>query len=167
MKALAAALATVLLSVSLHAATIVAQPFPPARFTSLFIEKYDKGNTISVQLTDDGVVYKLTSGNTLIENVLVHPSGDDWFKFIQTLNEAKVYQWAPDYQYPGQGPTWVIDLAMEGVVFKSGGTNEYPKEGDVAKPAAQPKAGPSIPFQLFWQGVMELVGKAHPPSGTK
>ncbi len=163
MKAFLMAFVALLPWASLQAATVVPQPFPPTRFTSLFIEKYDRGNTISVQLSGDDVIYKLVSGNTVIENVTVHPSGDDWFKFIQSLNDAKVYKWAPNYEYPGQGPTWVVDLAMDGVAFKSGGTNEYPKEGDESQPAADPKAGPSIPFQLFWQAVLVLVGKDKPP----
>jgi hypothetical protein len=52
---------------------------------------------------------------------------------------------------------------MEDRTFKSEGTNEYPKNGDETQPAADPKAGPSIPFDLFWQAVLGLVGKVQPP----
>lgn len=152
-----------ILCLPLHAATIVAEPFPPARFTSLYIERDDKGASMVVQSAGDAVIYKVTLGNMVLENLTVHPTGDDWFKFIQGLNAAKVYNWAPTYYYPGQGPTWVIDLTMEDRVFKSGGTNEYPKNGNESQPAADPKAGPSIPFQLFWQAVLGLVGKVPPP----
>jgi hypothetical protein len=93
----------------------------------------------------------------------VHPSDDDWLKFIQGLNAAKVYKWAPKYEYPGQGETWAIDLVMDDRTFTSEGTNEYPKNGDEARPAADPKAGVSIPFNLFWQALLELVGKVPPP----
>ena len=105
--------------------------------------------------------------NKVLENLTVHPSGDDWFKFIQGLNTAKVYKWAPTYYYPGQGPAWVIDFAMEDRTFKSEGTNEYPKNGDESHPAADPKAGPTIPFDLFWQAVLGLVGKIQPPPPPK
>jgi hypothetical protein len=145
-----------------RAATLVAEPFPPARFTSLYIERDDK-DAVTVQTDGDSVVYKVTRGNKVLENLTVHPTGDDWFKFIQALNEAKVYRWTPRYYYPGQGPSWVVDFTMEDRIFNSEGTNEYPKNGDEAQPAADPKAGPSIPFLLFWQAVLELVGKA-PPS---
>jgi hypothetical protein len=88
-------------------------------------------------------------------------------KFIQALNAAKVYKWAPKYYYPGQGPAWVIDLVMEDRKFNSEGTNEYPKNGDESQPAADPTAGPSVPFQLFWQAVLGLVGKVPPPPPPK
>jgi hypothetical protein len=147
----------------LHAATIVAEPFPPARFTSLYIERDDKGAAVTVQEGGDAVIYKVTLGNKVLENLTVHPSGEDWFKFIQAVNEAKVYRWAPKYEYPGQGPSWVIDLTMDDRTFNSEGTNEYPKSGDEAQPAADPKAGPSVPFLRFWQAVLGLVGKTVSP----
>ena len=44
----------------------------------------------------------------------MHPTGDDWFAFIQSVNtNAKLYKWAPKYYYPGQGPSWVVDIVME------------------------------------------------------
>jgi len=163
MKAITLALLVLLPGPPLRAATVVAEPFPPARFTSLYIERDDKGAAVVVQTAGDAVIYKVTLGNKVLENLTVHPSGDDWFKFIQALNTAKVYKWAPTYYYPGQGPAWVIDLVMEDRTFKSEGTNEYPKNGDESQPAADPKAGPSIPFDLFWQAVLGLVGKVQPP----
>jgi hypothetical protein len=167
MKALILALLALILGLPLRAANIVAEPFPPARFTSLYIERDEKGAAVSLQLAGDAVIYKVTLGNKVLESLTVHPSGDDWFKFIQGLTGAKVYKWAPKYEYPGQGPTWVIDLVMEDRKFNSGGTNEYPKNGDESQPAADPKAGPSIPFQLFWQAVLGLVGKVQPPPPPK
>ena len=167
MKALTLALMALILGLPLRAATVVAEPFPPARFTSLYIERDDKGAAVVVQTAGDTVTYKVTLGNKVLENLTVHPSGDDWFKFIQGLNTAKVYKWAPKYYYPGQGPAWVIDFAMEDRTFKSEGTNEYPKNGDESQPAADPKAGPTIPFDLFWQAVLGLVGKVQPPPPPK
>jgi len=144
----------------LHAVNVVTDPFPPAKFTSLYIERDEKGSTTSLQLTGDAVIYRTTFGGAELENITVHPSQDDWFKFIQGLNAAKVYKWAPQYEYPGQGGTWVIDLAMDDRKFTSGGTNEFPKDGAEDQPQADPKAGPSVPFQLFWQAALGLVGKA-------
>jgi hypothetical protein len=167
MKALTLALLALLLGLPLRAATVVAEPFPPARFSSLYIERDDKDATVVVQTAGDAVTYKVTLGNKVLENLTVHPSGDDWFKFIQGLNDAKVYKWAPKYYYPGQGPTWVIDLVMEDRKLNSAGTNEYPKNGDESQPAADPKAGSSIPFDLFWQAVLGLVGKVQPPPPPK
>ncbi len=158
---------TLLLALPLDAATIVAEPFPPARFTSLYIERDEKGSSIVVQSSGDAVRYKITLGNKILVDLTVNPSGDDWFKFIQGLNDAKVYKWVPEYEYPGQGETWVIDLTMDDRTFKSEGTNEFPKNGDESQPAADPKAGPSIPFQLFWQAVLGLVGKVPPPPPPK
>ena len=163
MKVLILALLTLVAGLPLRAATVVAEPFPPARFASLYIERDDKGAAVVVQAAGDAVTYKVTLGEKVLEDLTVHPSGDDWFKFIQALNDAKVYKWAPNYYYPGQGSTWVIDLVMEDRKFASEGVNEYPKNGDEAQPAADPKAGPSIPFQLFWQAVLKLVGKVPPP----
>ncbi len=148
------------ISWSIHAADITPDPFPPASFTGLYLELDDKGASTSIQLAGDAVIYKTALGDKVLETITVHPSGDDWFDFIQGLNAAKVYKWAPKYYYPGQGASWVIDLAMEDRQFKSEGTNEYPKNGSEADPAADPTAGPSIPFQLFWQAALKLVGKA-------
>jgi hypothetical protein len=148
-------------------AEIVAELFPPAKFTSLYIERDEKGAQASVQLVGDTVIYKVTLGNKILESRTAHPSGDDWFNFIQGLNNAKVYMWAPKYEYPGQGPYWVIDLVMEDRKFNSAGKNDYPKNGDEPHPQADPKAGPSIPFQLFWQSVLNLVGKIPPPPPGK
>ncbi|MCE0524113.1 MAG: hypothetical protein LV480_14500 [Methylacidiphilales bacterium] len=156
-----------ILCLPLHAATVVAEPFPPDRVTSLYIERNDQGAAVVVQSNGDAVTYKVTLGSKVLENLTVHPSGDDWFKFIQGLNTAKVYNWAPHYEYPGQGSSWVIDLVMADRKFASDGTNEYPKNGDESLPAADPKAGPSIPFQLFWQAVLDLVGKVPPPPPPK
>jgi hypothetical protein len=167
MKALFMALLLLVAGLPLRAALVVAEPFPPARFTSLYIERDEKGAAVVVQTAGDAVIYKVTLGTKVLESLTVHPSGDDWFKFIQALNDAKVYKWATKYEYPGQGPSWVIDLVMENRKFNSEGTNEYPKNGDEAQPAADPKAGPSIPFQLFWQAVLGLVGKVPPPSPPK
>jgi hypothetical protein len=163
MKALPLALLTLGLLLPLRAANIVAEPFPPAHFTSLYIEWDENGKSTVIQSAGDAVSYKVTSGNKVLENLTVHPSGDDWFKFIQALNAANVYKWAPKYEYPGQGGTWVIDLVMEDRKFNSEGTNEYPKNGNEAQPAADPKAGPSIPFLLFWQAALGLVGKVPSP----
>jgi hypothetical protein len=163
MNALVASLLVLLACQTQPATTVVPEPFPPTRMTSLYIERDDKGASMVVQTDGDAVTYKVTLGNAVLENLTVRPSGEDWFKFIQALNAAKVYQWAPKYYYPGQGPAWVIDVVMEDRKFNSEGTNEYPKNGDVAQPAADPKAGPSVPFNLFWQAVLELVGKTPPP----
>jgi hypothetical protein len=151
----------------LHAATIVAEPFPPARFSSLYLERDDKDTAIVIQSSGDAVLYKVTQGNKVLESLTAHPSGDDWFEFIQGLNAAKVYTWSPKYWFPGQGTDWVIELVMDDRKFSSEGANEFPKNGDEAQPAADPKAGPSIPFELFWQAALGLVGKGAPPSPAK
>ena len=150
MKVLLPALLVFILGWPLNAATVVPEPFPPARFTSLYIERDDKGAAVIVQMDGDTdtVIYKVTLGNKVLESLTVHPTDDDWFKFIQALDAANLYKWAPKYYYPGQGPTWVIDLVMEDRKFNSEGTNEYPKEGDEAQPQANPSSGPSVPFQL-------------------
>jgi len=157
-------LLAVLLAWPLRAQTVAAEPFPPAKFTSLYIERDEKGATVSVQLQGDTLIYTTTLQGKALENVTVHPSDDDWFKFIQAINTAKLYKWAPQYYYPGQGPSWVVDFVMADRKFNSAGTNEYPKQGDESNPQANPKSGPSVPFQLFWQAVLTLVGKA--PQGT-
>lgn len=153
----------VLLAVSvapLHAANVVAEPFPPAKFTALYLE-YDKSNgIITVQLSGDTLIYKITDrAGKVIDQATIQPSGDDWFTFIQALNNAKVYKWAPKYEYPGQGPSWVIDLTMNDRKFYSEGTDDFPKNGDESQPQADPKAGPSIPFLLYWNAVLALCGK--------
>ncbi len=155
----------ILFTQSLHAQSIVAEPFPPAKITSLYLERDDnKGGTISIQLQGDALIYQTTQGGKVVENDVTHPTDDDWFKFIQVIdNNAKLYKWAPKYYYPGQGPSWVVDFVMADRKFNSEGTNEFPKEGDEANPQANPKSGPSVPFQLFWQAALTLAGKAPTP----
>jgi hypothetical protein len=167
MKPFALSLIVLVLWLPLRAAEIVPDPFPPAHFTNLYLEKDDKGTITSVQLSGENVIYKVTAGTQVLENITVHPSGDDWFAFIKGLNAAKVYKWAPDYTYPGQGVTWIIDLGFEDRKLTSGGTNDYPKDGAEDQPQADPKAGPSVPFQVFWQAALALVGKAPPPKVSK
>jgi hypothetical protein len=149
----------------LRAQHVVAEPFPPAKISSLYIESDDnKGGTISIQLHGDGLIYQETQKGKVVENTIVHPTGDDWFTFIQSVNtNAKLYKWAPQYYYPGQGPSWVVDIVMEDRKFNSAGTNEYPLQGNEANPQANPKSGPSVPFQLFWQAALTLAGKATSP----
>jgi hypothetical protein len=154
----------VILILPLHAGQIVAESFPPAHFTSLYIERDDKGTSTVIHLKGDTIAYVVMTAGKVTENTTVKPSPDDWFKFIMGLNNAKVYKWAPKYYYPGQGPSWVIDLVMEDRKFGSEGTNEYPREGAEAEPNENPASGPSVPFQLFWQSALELVGKAPPPA---
>jgi hypothetical protein len=153
------ALFAVLLGLPARAANVVAEPFPPASFDSLYIERDDAGSLTVFRGTGDTINYKVTKGDKVVEELTVRPSGDDWFQFIQKLNAAKVYQWSPKYEYPGQGGSWVIDLVMADRKFGSEGSNDYPMNGNVAQPNADPKAGPTIPFLLFWQAVMALVGK--------
>jgi hypothetical protein len=142
------------------AADVVAEPFPPASFTFLHIELTQKGTTTSVDLDNDAVVYAVTSADgKVLEKSTVHPSGDDWFEFIQKLNEAKVYKWTRKYYYPGQGEEWAILLQIDNQEFASEGYNEYPKSGSESDPAADPKGGETIPFQLFWQATLTLAGK--------
>jgi hypothetical protein len=164
MKALRPALLALLLVQPLRAATVVAEPFPPARFTSLYIEWDVKRRATTIQLVNDTLVYKVMQGDKVLETSTVRPSSDTWFKFIQDLNNAKVYNWAEKYYYPGQGDSWVIDATMNDRKFLSGGTNEYPKSGDEAQPQANPASGPSVPFQLFWQAALQLAGKWVPPT---
>ncbi len=166
-KILAVLALVVVSGLNVQAATIVPEPFPPARFSSLYMERDDKGAAVVVQTAGDAVTYKVTLGNKVLENLTVHPSGDDWFKFIQGLNNAKVYKWAPKYEFPGQGPSWIIDIVMEDRTFNSAGTNDYPKNGDESQPQADSASGPSIPFQLFWQAVLGLVGKVPSPPPPK
>ncbi len=166
MKPLILAFITVIVWFPLRA-DLVPDPFPPAHFTNLYIEKDEKGVMTSIQLSGDAVIYKVTAGTQILENITVYPSADDWFAFIQGLNAAKVYKWAPNYTYPGQGVTWIVDLSFEDRKLTSGGTNDYPKEGAENQAQADPKAGPSVPFQVFWQAAQVLVGKTVPPTVTK
>ena len=164
LRAVFVVMLTTLFASHLRAQTVVAEPFPPAKISSLYIEQDDnKGGTISIQLQGDALIYQTTQGGKVVENAIVHPTGDDWFTFIQAVNtNAKLYKWAPKYYYPGQGPSWVVDIVMENRKFNSAGTNEFPKQGDEANPQANPKSGPSVPFQLFWQAALTLAGKAPP-----
>jgi hypothetical protein len=160
-------LLAVILYLPIHAADIVAQPFPPAKFTSLYLEKDEKGTSTIIEATGDSVIYKVTQGGKVIENLTVQPDGDAWFQFVQGLNQAKVYKWADKYWFPGQGTTWVIDLVMEDRKFSSEGANEFPKDGDETQPQANSASGPSVPFQLFWQAALKLVGKGAPQAAPK
>ena len=166
MKALVLVL-IILAGLPLRAGTIVAEPFPPAQLKSLYIEKDDKGKSTTLQVAGDAVIFKITMAGQVLDSATVHPSDEDWFKFIQGLNAAKVYKWSSDYSYPGQGVTWVVDLGFEDRKLTSGGTNDYPKEGAEDQPQADPKAGPSVPFQIFWQSALALVGKTPPPKVEK
>ena len=161
------AFAWIIFCAALHAAQIVPDPFAPARITHLYIEKDEKGKIISIQLAGDAIVFKCIVEGKEIDNATVHPSDDDWFQFIQALNNAKVYKWAPNYSYPGQGPSWVIDLAMENRKFTSGGTNEFPKDGAEDQPQGDPQAGPSMPFAVMWHAAMTLAGKDKMPGAAK
>jgi hypothetical protein len=167
MKPLVLALVAAFLSLSAHAADVVPEPFPPAHFSSILIEWDEGGKSTLIQSSGDTVNFKVTEGDKVVENITVTPSPDDWFKFIQGLNAAKVYKWAPHYEYPGQGSAWAIDLVMEDRKFKSEGTNEYPLNGNESQPIADPKVGTSIPFQLFWQAALGLVGKTASPAPAK
>jgi hypothetical protein len=167
MKSFVLAFILAMLALPLFGADLVTEPFPPERFTNLYIEKDEKGKVMSIQLSGENVIFKCVVDGREIDSVTVHPSGDDWFQFIQALNMAKVYKWAPDYTYPGQGITWVVDLGMEGRKLTTGGTNDFPKEGAEDQPQGDPKAGPSQPFQILWLAAMGLVGKDKPPGAAK
>jgi hypothetical protein len=161
-------LAFLFLSAAILRADVITEPFPPAKFTAMFIENDDRSGDTTVQLNGDTILYKVADrGGKVLDQATIHPSGDDWFTFIQAMNGAKVYNWANSYQYPGQGGTWVIDLTMNDRKFYSEGTNEYPKNGAESQPQADPKAGPSIPFEQFWNAVLALCGKAKPSTMVK
>ena len=161
MRTFALLVLAIVFAAPLYAADIVAEPFPPAKFTAFYIEYSKSNGSTSVQLSGDTLVYKVTNhDNKVIDQATIQPTGEDWFNFIQALNNAKVYKWAHTYQYPGQGPSWVIDLTMDDRKFYSEGTDEFPKNGDESQPQADPTAGPSIPFLQFWQAVLVLCGKA-------
>jgi len=167
MKAFILVLLLLTLAPSLRAADFAPDPFPPARFTNLYMEKDEKGKVMSIQLSGEDVIFKCLVDGKEIDSAKVHPSGDDWFQFIQALNLAKVYKWSPNYTYPGQGITWIIDLGMENRKLTTGGTNDFPKEGAENQPQADPKAGPSTPFQIAWLAAMALAGKSQPPGAVK
>jgi hypothetical protein len=169
MKTLLLALLGILPWLPLEAATgdVVQDPFAPAKITSLSIEKDDGDTITTIMLEGDAITYKTTVGGKVTESLTAHPSADDWFNFIQKLNVAKVYKWLPRYYYPGQGPGWSINMVMEDRTFGSSGTNEYPKESAEDQPQADPQAGPSVPFLIFWQAAETLAGKQPPPATGK
>lgn len=146
---------------------IVADPFPPTEFTNLSVEKDDGNTVVIISLNGDAVIYQKLVDGKVVDNATAHPTGEDWFNFVQAINRAKVYKWAATYYYPGQGPSWNVSLGMEGRSFHSEGTNEYPKEQAEDQPQADPKAGPSVPFRVFWQAALTLVGKAEAPAPAK
>ena len=74
MKALTLALLFLVSGMSVRAANVVAEPFPPARFTSLYIERDDKDASMVVQTAGDAVIYKVSVGNKVQESLTVHPS---------------------------------------------------------------------------------------------
>ena len=129
--------------------------------TALYIENDQRSGTTIVQLSGDSLIYKLTDGGSkVLSTETIHPSSDDWFNFIQGLNNAKVYNWVSGYQYPGQGPSWVIDLTMDDRKFYSEGTNEFPEERRRIAPAGRSEGELEHPFDLFWHAVLQLCGKA-------
>jgi hypothetical protein len=146
---------------------LVSDPFQPAHFTALHIERNERGKSTIILLSGDAVIYKVTDGGKNVETVTVHPAIDDWFMFIQGMNEAKVYKWAPRYSASGEGVTWIVDFTTDTRTFSSSGANEFPKTGAEEQPQGDPSAGPSIPFEQFWQSALALVGKAKPPVMVK
>lgn len=154
---------------SLHADGVTPDPFQPAKFTYLAFEKRDGNTVITIQLdTDaDAIVYRKTVDRREVERAAVHPTSDDWLNFVQTINQAKLYLWTSSYYYPGHGPVWKIDLNTADRTFHSEGANEYPKEQTEDQPQADPKAGPSVPYKLFWQAALTLVGKTETPAPAK
>jgi hypothetical protein len=52
-----------------------------------------------------------------------------------------------------------VILDIDNQEFTSEGHDEYPKAGSESDPAADPKGGETVPFQLFWQATLVLAGK--------
>ncbi len=54
----------------------------------------------TVQLFTDGLHIKTRDG-AKEKTTVVHPDLKAWLKFVNKLNELKLYRWAPEYPDPG------------------------------------------------------------------
>lgn len=76
----------------------------------------------------------------------VTPTEAQWAAFWAALDEAKVWQWGPNYVNPNvlDGASWTLQLEHGTKRMKSTGRNGYPGDTDVAKMAREP-----VPSQVF------------------
>ena len=131
------------------------QPFPNVAPTKLSI---NIAGDISMQNTvtlENGVV----SGQCRGRSFSIRPDAGTWTRFIQEINKAKLYKWAPDYPNPGvyDGTRWYVEIQFGERIFKSKGDNNFPTEGNESKPTNAPSPC-GVPFQTLCAAVSHLIG---------
>jgi hypothetical protein len=132
-------------------------PTPPDDFTA-DIGGFD-GPNYHVELKSDGVHYDSSGAGNVQEKVVVHPSLEAWATFMQALNTAKLYRWAPTYSSNVMdGVQWKIRLRAGDRVILTQGSNNFPRDGDERHPSNSWPT-PSKNFQSFCDAVSQLVGK--------
>lgn len=136
------------------------QPFPvvvPKRLH--FVVGNVFGGEVRIDLMNDAVIYSRTEVDKSVRQKTVQPTPIAWHKFVEKLNEAKMYSWAPQYKNSNvlDGGGWKMDLIFGKREFFSEGINDYPKDGAVYLAAKE--LNPSHTFEIVWTALCELVGE--------
>jgi len=114
------------------------------------------GQLVQFDLKDGVVIYHQVDTNKRTRDKSVHPSPEAWAKFVNRLNEAKLYCWSPEYKIMAlDGGDWSITIAVGAHEFYSHGDNAYPKDG--AEYLTAKEISPSRPFMLIWKAACDLV----------
>lgn len=123
------------------------------------------GNEAGFDLKEGVLTFYAKGLDKGTQQISIHPSREAWRKFVQVLNDIKMYAWSPQYTKVNvlDGGGWRVDLAIGSREFDSKGINAYPNDDAVYLPAKE--ANPSRSFMRFWTALCELVGedfKNHP-----
>jgi len=150
-----------LLAISSNILVAEEVPFPNLTPTQLLVHIGGFGGpNYSVELKGDTVIYQATgAGISREKNVSIHPDQATWSRFLKEINEAKLYRWSKDYPNHGvmDGTQWSITMEIDGRKIYSRGSNNYPTDGNEAKPTNS--AENSRSFNLFCEAISHLVGQ--------
>jgi|HubBroStandDraft_1064217.scaffolds.fasta_scaffold237250_2 hypothetical protein len=114
----------------------------------------------SVELKEGLVVYKYRVGmESAVKTISIRPGKEAWSLFIKEINAAKLYRWTKLYADWNvlDGTHWSIDLEIDGRKIHSEGYNNYPLDGDEAKPRNSPEG--SLAFDRLCLAVSHLIGQ--------
>jgi hypothetical protein len=100
------------------------------------------------------------AGKVLPEKTFhLSPDKAAWTRFLQEINETKLYRWSKIYPNPGvyDGEQWSVDMEIDGRKIHSEGDNNYPVDGNESKPTNSPQGSPA--FDRLCQAVSHLIGQ--------
>jgi hypothetical protein len=117
------------------------------------------GTVYTVDLEGEVLKYEIDRDGEDRKEKKIKPTPQAWRQFWKALDQARVWQWRPEYGGVGHdGADWSIEIERSGKAgrrLQTRGHNTYPDDKDVRRIS---EVEPSRTFKAYLQAVRNLLG---------